>query len=70
MNRRTKKLEDAGHPSRREFLLVGGTVVTTLTLGRVQATPPSNVSEERERIRAIITGYGSELGNARYVEKG
>jgi hypothetical protein len=70
MNRKAKKVKAVLHPSRREFLVAGGTVVTTLTLGRAQATTTPIVSEERERIRAIMKRYGSELGNARYIEKG
>jgi hypothetical protein len=43
-------------------------MVTTLTLGRAPA-PRKTVSEEREKIRAIMKRYGSELGAARYIEK-
>lgn len=69
MRRKPSLVEEIARPSRRDFLLVGGTVVTTLTLGRAQASPPGSISEEREKIRAILKRYGSELGDARYVEK-
>jgi hypothetical protein len=69
MKRTPSTVEEAARPSRREFLLAGGAVVTTLTLGRAQASAPINVSEELEKIRTIMKRYGSELGDARYVEQ-
>ena len=62
-------VEKATDPSRREFLLAGGAVVTTLSLGRARATGPEKASEELEKIREIMNRYGSELGHARYFEQ-
>jgi hypothetical protein len=68
MKRLRHTVEETTGPSRREFLLTGGAVVTTLSLGRSRATAPEKVSEEREKIREVMNRYGSELGHARYVE--
>jgi hypothetical protein len=70
MKRLPNTVEGATDPSRREFLLAGGAVVTTLSLGRAGATGPEKASEERARIREIMNRYGSELGQARYFEQG
>jgi hypothetical protein len=56
-------------PSRREFLLAGGAVVSTLSLARVRPTGPKQVSNERDKLREIMQRYGSELGNARYFDQ-
>ena len=66
MKRSNYPVEEATGSSRREFLLAGGAVVTTLSLGRARATGPTQTSEEREKIREIMKRYGSELGHARH----
>jgi hypothetical protein len=66
MKRLPYPTEEAAGPSRREFLLAGGAVVTTLSLGQARARGRTRTSEEGEKIREIMRRYGSELGHARY----
>jgi hypothetical protein len=57
-------------PSRRAFLLVGGAVVTTFSLPRVQEAQTVHGrpgEDSARRIREIMKKYGSELGSARLV---
>jgi hypothetical protein len=54
-------------PSRREFLIVGGTVLTGLSLGDAPIPErPCRQSESRVKIRKIMERYGSEFGNAQF----
>jgi len=65
---RPKKKSKARDRSRREFLMVGGAVMTTLSLGEARPTRPrSEQSSSRAKIQEIMERYGSELGKARFV---
>lgn len=62
------RIEGTTGLSRREFLLVGGAVVTTFYPSRAGASGPKETPEERKKISEIMERYGSELGRARYVD--
>ena len=65
---RPKKKSKAPERSRRAFLMAGGAVITTLSLGEAQpAQPRSQQSSSRAKIREIMERYGSEIGKARFV---
>lgn len=69
MNRcRPKEKSRGTGRTRREFLLTGGAVMTTLSLGKAQPKGPhSDPSSSRAKIQEIMERYGSELGRARFV---
>ena len=65
---RRKKKSKATERSRRAFLMAGGAVITTLSLGDAQPTRPrSQESSSRAKIQEIMERHGSELGRARFV---
>ena len=65
---RPKKKSKAPEGSRRAFLMAGGAVITTLSLGEARPTRTrSQQLSSRTKIREIMERYGSEIGKARFV---
>jgi hypothetical protein len=65
---RPKRKSKAHHRTRREFLVAGGAVVTTLSLPEARPkVSRSELSSSQARIQEIMERYGSELGDARFV---
>lgn len=65
---RPKRKTKTQDRTRREFLMAGGAVVTTLSFAVARPKlSRSELSSSQAKIREIMERYGGELGDARFV---